>query len=139
MYKTMQRNEILTMLQKKHKHLTATEVYDLLRDKVPQISLGTVYRNLELLAEKGIISQVKSYSKQKRFEANTKFHLHTRCPICDTIEDIEHVEQQIIDALAKLNCESYILEFINCCPICKEKLEKQKNLSRLKKQPLSLL
>ena len=136
MYKTMQRNEILTMLQKNHKHLTATEVYYLLRDKVPQISLGTVYRNLELLAEKGIISQVKSYSKQKRFEANTKFHLHTRCPICDTIEDIEH---QIIDALAKLKCESYILEFVNCCPACKGKLEKQKNLSRLKKQPLSLL
>ena len=126
MYKTIQRNEILKVLQNNKKHLTATEIYCILSNKVPQISLGTIYRNLELLAEQGIISQVKSYSKQKHFEANTASHLHVRCPICDEIEDLHDINPEIIKSLSALDFESYILEFTKTCTNCKENLNKPK-------------
>ena len=135
MYKTIQRDEILKIFQNNKNHLTATDIYCILNSKVPQISLGTIYRNLELLAEQGIISQVKSYSKQKHFESNTAFHLHVRCPVCDEIKDLQDFNPKIIKSLSSLSFESYSLEFTQTCPNCKEHLLKQKIV---KKQPLSL-
>lgn len=133
MYKTMQRDELLKVLKESQTHLTATKVYEILRQKVPQISLGTVYRNLELLAEQGIISKVQSYSKQKHFESNTNFHFHSRCPICDTIENVSNIDQEISEKLSNSNFEGYILEFTNTCDHCKSSFENSKKLSYTQK------
>ena len=53
---TSQRQVILEELQKVTSHPTANEVFDMVRKRLPRIGLGTVYRNLDLLAEKGIIN-----------------------------------------------------------------------------------
>ena len=55
---TSQRQVILEELRKVKSHPTATEVYDMVRKRLPRIGLGTVYRNLELLAEKNIIKKL---------------------------------------------------------------------------------
>ena len=137
MHKTMQRTAILKLLKSKPKHLTADQIYNALIKKVPQLSLGTVYRNLEQMAQAGLISRVKSCSKQKQFEGNTQFHLHVRCPICDTIEDV-YSDLESIDNLLNSKFEDYILEFTQVCQDCKEKIEKARALVAAKPKPLSL-
>jgi Fur family ferric uptake transcriptional regulator len=56
---TSQRQVILEELKKVTSHPTANEVYDMVRKRLPRIGLGTVYRNLDLLADKGIIRKLE--------------------------------------------------------------------------------
>jgi Fur family ferric uptake transcriptional regulator len=56
---TSQRQVILEELKKVKSHPTANEVYDMVRKRLPRIGLGTVYRNLDLLAERGIIKKLE--------------------------------------------------------------------------------
>ena len=67
MYKTIQREAILNVLQQNEKHFSADEIFMILKNKVPQISLATFYRNLELLAKNGQIKKLESRSSQKLF------------------------------------------------------------------------
>jgi Fur family ferric uptake transcriptional regulator len=86
--KTEQRIAILEEIRLCRNHPSADEVYQRVRRRVPRISLGTVYRNLELMASQGIIRCFATSSGQKRFDPVTKQHCHFRCKICGKIEDI---------------------------------------------------
>ena len=86
--KTEQRTAILEEIRLCRNHPSADEVYQLVRRRLPRISLGTVYRNLELMASQGIIHSFATSSGQKRFDPVTKQHCHFRCKICGKIEDI---------------------------------------------------
>jgi Fur family ferric uptake transcriptional regulator len=66
---TTQRQIILEELSKVKTHPTASELYDMVRKRLPRIGLGTVYRNLELMAESGIILKIEVGGTQKRFDA----------------------------------------------------------------------
>ena len=66
---TTQRQVILEELGKVKSHPTANEVYDMVRKRLPRIGLGTVYRNLELMAESGMILKLEVGGTQKRFDA----------------------------------------------------------------------
>jgi len=89
---TVQREAILRALQKARCHLTADEVYERVRRELPRISLGTVYRNLETLAARGLIGRVDLAGQQRRYEANTAEHAHLRCATCGRIIDLPAVE-----------------------------------------------
>jgi len=66
---TTQRQIILEELAKVTSHPTANEVYDMVRKRLPRIGLGTVYRNLELMADSGVILKIEVGGTQKRFDA----------------------------------------------------------------------
>ncbi len=85
---TKQRSIILEELKKVKSHPTADELYLMVKKKVPRISLGTVYRNLENLAEAGIILKLEYSEGQKRFDGNTMPHIHFKCTKCSAVEDI---------------------------------------------------
>ena len=85
---TSQRQVILEELRKVKSHPTANEVYDMVRKRLPRIGLGTVYRNLDLLSEKGIIKKLEVGGEQKRFDGDTSQHYHIRCVECNRVEDI---------------------------------------------------
>ena len=70
MNKTIQRQTICEELCKLTSHPTADELYDIVKKRMPQISLGTVYRNLEQLAECGVILKLETAGRQKRFAGN---------------------------------------------------------------------
>lgn len=86
-----QRQVILEKIQLHTDHPTATELYEEVRKQLPNISLGTVYRNLEFLNERGLISEVEVTGSQKRFEKVKENHYHVRCLRCGKVEDITYL------------------------------------------------
>jgi Fur family ferric uptake transcriptional regulator len=86
---TKQRSTILAELRVLTSHPTADEIYAIVRRKLPHISLGTVYRNLELLVENNEILKLEYAGFQKRFDGNTNAHQHVRCTSCGRVADIE--------------------------------------------------
>ena len=119
---TTQRQIILEELGKVKFHPTANEVYDMVRKRLPRIGLGTVYRNLELMAENGIILKLEVGGTQKRFDAATHLHYHIRCLACSRVDDIELPVQQEINEIASRNSSyevlSHHIEFLGTCEQC---------------------
>ncbi len=85
---TSQRKLILEELMYSREHPSADSIYVKVREHLPNISLGTVYRNLEIMANQGMIIKIETPDGQKRFDYNTKPHPHFRCEKCGKIEDI---------------------------------------------------
>jgi len=86
--KTKQREVIYNELCKLTSHPTADELFMIVKDKLPRVSLGTIYRNLEIMSEEGIVKKIEICGKMKRFDGNTSDHLHVKCIKCGKIEDI---------------------------------------------------
>lgn len=85
---TEQRAVILQELRRCGHHPSAVEVYLRVKERLPRISLGTVYRNLELLGGQGIIGRLDSGAGQKRFDPVPEPHCHFRCVQCGKLEDL---------------------------------------------------
>ena len=119
---TTQRQIILEELAKVTSHPTANEVYDMVRRRLPRIGLGTVYRNLELMAEGGLILKLEVGGTQKRFDATIHPHYHIRCVQCSKVDDIEIPVQHHINEIASVACDYQILghhiEFSGICEAC---------------------
>lgn len=100
---TKQRTIILQKLREVTSHPTADEIYAMTREKLPKISLGTVYRNLELLTRQGQIICLENGGAQKRFDGNIKPHHHVRCVECGKIGDVVTSQQapSVYDAQAE--------------------------------------
>ena len=86
---THQRRIILDELQKSRKHLTADELYLKVREIMPRISLGTVYRNLEVLSDMGSVLKLDFLGSQRRFDGKSDTHHHIVCSECGRIDDVE--------------------------------------------------
>ena len=84
---THQRTEILRELAGTHEHPDAETIFDRVRQRIPAVSLDTVYRTLKLLEEKGVIGRVGSMRDRTRFDANTDRHHHFVCSECGLIAD----------------------------------------------------
>jgi Fur family ferric uptake transcriptional regulator len=121
---TTQRQIILEELAKLKNNPTATEVYEMVRKRLPRVGLGTVYRNLDLMADKGIILKIEVGGTRKRFEAISKPHYHIRCSRCGKVEDMDVlVNDDLVKAAAK-RCLYQIMghrvEFSGVCPDCQQ-------------------
>lgn len=121
---TTQRQIILEELSKVTSHPTANEVYDMVRKRLPRIGLGTVYRNLELMADNGVILKLEVGGTQKRFDATTETHYHIRCSQCDKVDDIDIPVQYHINEVAGSASNYHILghhiEFSGVCGACQK-------------------
>lgn len=85
---TRQREIILEELRKSDWHPTADEMYRMVKRRLPNISLGTVYRNLDVLSDCGIINKLEIGGGQKRFDGKAEAHYHLVCTRCGRIEDL---------------------------------------------------
>ena len=85
---TRQRKIILEELRKVVSHPTAEEIHVMVRTRLPRISLGTVYRNLDFLAATGEIRQLQSGGAVRRFDGNIAQHCHVRCRACGKVGDV---------------------------------------------------
>ena len=85
---TRQRQIILEEVQKRESHPNATEIYEAVRQRIPNISLGTVYRGLGLLVGLGLIRRLEQ-EDSSRFDFNLSEHYHLVCTNCKQIFDID--------------------------------------------------
>ncbi|MEA3467114.1 MAG: transcriptional repressor [Thermodesulfobacteriota bacterium] len=125
---TTQRQIILEELGKVTSHPTANEVYDMVRKRLPRIGLGTVYRNLELMADSGIILKLEVGGTQKRFDATVDPHYHIRCLSCGKVDDIaipvmSDINKTAAD-LSNYQVLGHHIEFAGICSEC-NKAEKE--------------
>jgi len=129
---TRQRTMILEELRDHNTHPSADEVYEMVRKRLPRISLGTVYRNLEILSELGEIQKIELSGSLKRFDGNPQKHYHIRCINCDRLDDapvpfMEHIEDKLCGA-TDYKITGHRLEFLGLCPMCMEKILSRKNI-----------
>lgn len=131
MRRTEQRSAILEEIRKRKDHPTAYDMYNAVKIRVPNISLGTVYRNLEVLSKKGVIRKLDLGSEQKRFDPNVRDHPHFRCVECGRVEDIpvegvpefngelkSWLKQRVVDAVN--------IEFVGLCQECSARTIRRK-------------
>jgi Fur family peroxide stress response transcriptional regulator len=117
-----QREAILEELRKRHDHPTADLLYRSLRESFPRISLGTVYRNLNLLADLGQISRIRCEEGMEHFDCDTCDHYHFVCRSCGKILDLPMDIITDLDARAESagvgSVESHSLLFYGRCSAC---------------------
>ena len=87
------RDAILTCLRQTKVHPSADWVYNQLKPEIPDLSLGTVYRNLSLFKEQGLIQSLGTVKGVERFDGDTHSHVHFICTECGCVQDIEGMPQ----------------------------------------------
>jgi len=119
---TRQRRVILEELRKVNTHPTAAGVFALVQRQLPNISLGTVYRNLELLARSGVIRKLQFAGSVARFDGNTQPHDHIRCIRCGRVDDLPgppvELPERRFDALLGYQILGHELALFGLCPEC---------------------
>lgn len=120
------RDAVLNCLRSTDTHPTAEWVYAQLKAEYPDISLGTVYRNLSMFKSQGVICSIGTVHGVERFDANTDPHVHFICQECDSVIDL--MEMEIPDSLTEAasrysgGCaESCQLSFTGTCRKCQHK------------------
>jgi Fur family transcriptional regulator, ferric uptake regulator len=117
---TRQREVIIEELRASHEHPTAAELYQSVRRRVPNISLGTVYRNLDLLSQAGMIRKLDAAGGEARFDGNLEPHDHLRCVRCGAVSDAGRTPVALPQdpPACGYRLFGYRLEFIGICPGC---------------------
>lgn len=122
---TRQRQVILEALRRSLDHLTGDEVYRLARRRLPHISLGTVYRNLDSLVEEGTLKRVEMGHSESRFDVCLSPHSHIECISCGRIDDVALPEDSVIMQspvrLAGYEVTERRTMFRGLCPACQAK------------------
>ncbi len=133
MYKTEQKNfrqskhreRILELLRSTNTHPTADWVYEKIKKEFTQLSLGTVYRNLSILIDMGLVKKIHYGSTFDRFEAKTEPHYHLICESCGKISDFQMPVYDELNSKASqltgFTIHSHKLEFFGMCEDCKQK------------------
>lgn len=117
-----QREAILRYLKSTTSHPTAELVYNEVRKSYPQVSLGTVYRNLNLLSENGSILRLQCGDGSEHFDATTASHPHLFCRECHSLIDLPGaVKPDLLSDIAadyRGRLESYSLMCFGLCEHC---------------------
>lgn len=125
MKRSYQRDIIYKVVMDSCDHPTAEVIYNRARDIISNISLGTVYRNLNALADNGYIKRIAVSNNQDRFDKTVTNHHHIRCIMCNNVNDI-FSDTAIgfydkIESETKYKIISKDLVFEGICPNCIEK------------------
>ena len=86
------RDAILSYLRQTTEHPSAETVYAALKAEIPDLSLGTVYRNISLFKQQGLIISVGSVDGVERYDGNVDPHVHFICQCCDSVIDLPHMQ-----------------------------------------------
>lgn len=117
--KSKQRDAILAELQGRYDHPTAMELYLSVRETIPNLSLGTLYRNLSQLEECGMVIRIPDGSTD-RFDWNVNPHAHFKCSSCNKVYDLMSFKNDTInfsdEIVGKVN--HYSLMAFGLCKNC---------------------
>lgn len=123
---TRQKTLILSALRSVKTHPTADGVYEMLVDTCPDISLATVYRNLNRLAESGIIRRISVNNSPDRFDGDISPHYHLCCDGCGRFDDYfinqrDEILTKNIENESGFSISRQETVFYGLCPKCKNK------------------
>ena len=102
---TDQKKYIMEFLENTCSHPTAEDVYFAVQKKVPHVSKGTIYRNLDLFVKKGLINEIPG--EKKRFDANIDMHGHFFCEKCNALFDVCDGTNKELFVKLKKNAQQY--------------------------------
>jgi Fur family ferric uptake transcriptional regulator len=120
---TRQRQFILEEIERAGTHPTADEVHEMVRRRLPHISLSTIYRNLGILSRCGMIRKLEPRGGQNRYDATKEEHYHVHCISCGKVDDVPI--QKAIDIRDSFRYAGdyeilgHRLEVFGLCPQCK--------------------
>jgi Fur family ferric uptake transcriptional regulator len=113
---------ILEELKAVTSHPTAAEIHKMIKPKMPRVSLGTVYRNLDFLSNNGIIQKIETTGRKMRFDGNAQPHIHVRCIECGKLEDIPNISirsiQDKVSNISSFKIVGHNIGFEGLCPDC---------------------
>ena len=123
------RNAILSYLRSVTNHPSAEKVFTDLKTDIPDLSIGTVYRNLNLFKQQGLAISVATVKGVERFDGNTDPHVHFICTDCDAVIDLMDMDvPESLKAIAESCCGGQVtdcqLSFTGQCKDCTEKILK---------------
>lgn len=123
MRSSKQRDAILEVLKNSYDHPTADMIYERVKVEFPNISLGTVYRNLGQLKDEGFITIVESSDTKVHYEGNLENHVHFLCKNCCNITDV-FCTPQVPKALNELGLqvESQKTVYYGVCNTCRNNI-----------------
>ena len=120
---TKQRKAIFQALEGDTTHPTADEIFQRVKQNLPSISLATVYRNLKLLADEGIILEISTPEGPNRYDPQTHRHYHFMCKRCERVDDVELPVQRTLERRleesTRYEVHSHELIFYGICPNCR--------------------
>ena len=120
---TPQRHAILTYLMESMGHPTADDIYRALEPKFPNMSVATVYNNLKLFIEAGMVRELTYGDNSSRFDANVTDHYHIICEKCGKIEDFSYPSLLDVERYAEKHTgflvKGHRLELHGLCKSCK--------------------
>ena len=121
-----QREEVINCIKNNKNHPTAEEIYMSLKLRNPNISRGTVYRNLNLLVDKGFVNKISNSGKSDKFYYVCDKHSHAICKICGNVFDFQIlIDDNIKNAIkTQTELEEFSNEFTvyGICKTCKKKI-----------------
>jgi Fur family ferric uptake transcriptional regulator len=128
---TQQRQVILEELRKVQTHPTAAGLYAVVRSRLPKISLGTVYRNLEMLHQLGMIQKLEQSGGEARYDGTIEHHDHVRCVNCGQVGDVAAPPLALsggdVNDMGGYKILGHRLEYLGLCPQCQENELKSKS------------
>lgn len=117
-----QRESIKACLMSRCDHPTADAIYTTIREEFPNISLGTVYRNLNLLVELGEAQKLTCGDGKDHFDGDTSPHYHFVCRRCGAVSDLSLAPMQEVTEKAQADfggqIDSHTIYFYGSCPNC---------------------
>ena len=124
---TPQRHAILEYLYGSMKHPTADEIYKALEGRFPNMSVATVYNNLRVFKEVGIVKELTYGDSSSRFDCVTTDHYHVICQDCGKIVDFHYPGLDEVETLAEhvtgFKVHQHRMEIYGTCPSCLKKNE----------------
>ena len=121
MRKSKQMSIIVEQLSRCIHHPKADDIFVMTRKHIPNISLGTIYRNLKLLQLEAKVLELDFINGKSHFDGNTQNHYHFRCEQCGHIFDIdEPVNTEIDKKLAEKTGFSFYYHRLEFCGLCKD-------------------
>lgn len=120
---TKQRQILVEVLDRKNWHPSAEELYKIVRRELPNVSLGTIYRNLEQLAQKRAIMVIEEAGMQRLYDGNPKPHYHVKCLKCGQVNDVpdeavKWVQQPLVD-MPDFTITGHRIVFTGFCSKCR--------------------
>ena len=122
------RDAILETLRMSKTHPSAETLFNQLKPQIPDLSLGTVYRNLNLFRRQGLVTSVATVDGVERFDGNTSPHVHFICNGCDAVIDLPQIEapqtlSSSVENTSGCRVETCQLTFTGLCENCKNRKE----------------